>query len=122
MTTTYRVMLCCNDEHGHFAGRVCEVQVGDEIRIACTKERGPTMAFLCSDGETPDRVRVGACIFTCSGRNSWVGNVFWESTSMSLDTARLLVRELLGHGWAIEEHAEDGPFADLAATHESRAV
>lgn len=112
--TTYRVMLCCNDERGKFSGRVNEVDIADEIRIVCTKERGPTMAFLCSNGETPDRVRVGTRIFACRDRDVWVGNVFWDATSMSLEVARELVSHLLANGWAVEEHAENGPFADLA--------
>jgi hypothetical protein len=35
-------------------------------------------------------------------------------TGMSLPQARALVEHLLALGWVVEEHACEGPFADLA--------
>jgi hypothetical protein len=102
------VSFCCNDDRGNFADVVRELQIGDDIHIACTKERPPVMRR--EDG----KVRVGRCVYRCGSWTSWHGNVFWDAVGMDIDQARYLVRWLLGHGWAVEQYAHEGPFADLA--------
>ena len=109
---TYRVMLCCNDEHGNFAGRVTWIDIADEIRIASTNTLGAYVAFW--QGRHGLEVKVIRRKFDCSQRMVCVGNVFWDSVAMSIETARELVTYLLASGWVVEEHAEEGPFADLA--------
>lgn len=108
----YRVMLCCNDERGNFAGRVVAIDIEDEIHIACAMDRGSTIRFLMKPAG--DVVKIGRRTFACDHRQCCVGNVFWDSVSMSRIAAYALVRSLLESGWVVEEHAEEGPFADLA--------
>lgn len=108
------VMLCCNDEHGMFAGRVMAVEVGDEIRIVSVKLSGAAISFWI--GRNGLEARVIRRKFDCFNRRVCVGNVFWDSVAMSIENARELVQYLLANGWAVEEYAEEGPFADLART------
>ena len=37
------VNFCCNDDRGDFAGRVIEIQIGEECRLYCKRERGSKM-------------------------------------------------------------------------------
>lgn len=110
---THRVMFCCNDERGQFAGQVEIVEVGGEARLVCQKPRPPTMKW--HEHPTYTNVQVGRRSFACQNgsRQVNVGNVFWDSASMTTTQARLLIAHLLETGWTVEEHAEDGPFADL---------
>lgn len=109
---TCRVMLCCNDEHGGFAGRVTALEVEDEIRIVSVKLSGAALSFWI--GRNGLEARIIRRKFDCFNRRVCVGNVFWDSVAMSIETARELVSYLLANGWDVEEHAEQGPFADLA--------
>jgi hypothetical protein len=107
--TSYQVLLCCNDERGNFTGFVTELDIADEIRIVCTKERGTAIRFDAG------AVKIGRHKFSCgNGRSSWVGNVFWDSITMTTEQARSVLSYLLANGWAVEEWAEEGPFADFA--------
>lgn len=108
--TIYSVMFCCNDERGNFTGRVEAIEVGEEIRLVWPSDRAPTLRFRDS---TPPTVQVGRRNYPCRGRQCWVGNVCWDATSMEADTAHLFVDHLLASGWVVEEHAEDGLFANL---------
>lgn len=107
--TTCRVMLCCNDDRGDFAERVEAVEIGDEIRLV-----GPSRVLRFEGVGPAMRVRVGRRKYPCRGHAVWVGNIFWDATSMSLEVARELVSYLLANGWTVEEYAEDGRFTDLA--------
>lgn len=103
----HHVMFYCNDERGHFTGRVEIVEIADEVRLVCQRARPPVIRFTLGD------VQIGRRKYTCGARGYRVGNFFWDFASMRTGEARLLVRELLANGWSVEEHAEDGPFADL---------
>lgn len=103
----YRVMLCCNDDRGNATGRVSELEVGDEIRIACTGNP-PTMRLSAGS------VKIGRVSYACRDHSTWVGNICWDAVTMDMDTVSLLLAALLKGDWAVEEYAEDGPFAKLA--------
>ena len=104
---TYRVMLCCNDDRGNITDRVCAVDIGDrEIAL-----EGPNRKL----GLGKNRTKIGRRWFASRGWHTWVGNIMWDATSMSLETARELVSYLLANGWSVTEYAEDGPFADIAS-------
>lgn len=105
----YRVMFCCNDERGNFTGRVVELDIADEVHLRCSNDRGLSIRFLFPAG-----VKVGRRTFGGGDRQLWVGNVFWDSFSMTLGPARELVAYLIASGWVVEGAADDGPFADLA--------
>lgn len=113
----YRIMLCCNDERGDSAGRVNHVEIGDEISLAWPTDRGRVMKWSkvdqCGTSWVIGGIQIGRRRYTCRGRNSCVGNIFWDATSMTLEEARRLVRDLIVSGWVVEQHADDGPFADL---------
>jgi hypothetical protein len=106
-----QVMFCCNDERGAFAYRVEQVSIANELELVCSKERPPAMKW--TERKTYTNVQIGRNAFSCSNRQTCVGNVFWDAAMMTLTQARLLVRHLLASGWSVEEHAEEGPFADL---------
>lgn len=106
-----RVAFCCNDERGNHTAKVDAIDFGDsDLRLT-----GPDRSMrLVQFG-----VRIGRRKYETSGM--WVsgaGNIFWDSTGMSLDVARLLASDLLTSGWTVEEHTIDGPFADLLKTEE----
>lgn len=104
----YRVMFCCNDDRGNFAGRVEEIEVGDLVRIVAVN--APTFRVL-----PRDQIKIGRRYYATRGEwSEWVGNIFWNSVSMREEEALRLVRELLANGWAVEEWAEEGPFAEIA--------
>lgn len=107
--TTYRIMFCCNDERGNHTGRVSEIEIGDEMRLAWTGSRPPAMRAV------PSGVKIGRRVYECRGWSEWVGNVFWNAASMAEPQARQLIVDLLASGWVVEEHAADGPFARLAS-------
>lgn len=109
----FRVMLCCNDERGNITDRVEGIEIGDEMRLAGS----PRTLRLAND-----RIRIGRHWYAKRGWHTWVGNVFWDSTHMAREVARTLVRDLLAAGWQIEEHAEEGPFADLVGEKERKAA
>lgn len=110
--TVYRVMFCCNDERGVFTGRVTNVEIGDEISLVWPKDHGPSLRWFGSGKFMQVQIGRGRRM-VCDRRDVCVGNVFWDATSMQLETARKIVRALLASGWAVEMHADDGPFADL---------
>lgn len=117
MTTTHRVMFCCNDERGMFAGHVEIVDVFDHARLVCQRERPPKMKWIERASYTS--VKIGRRFFLCSGRQVNVGNRFWDSATMTTTQCALLLRHLLANGWSVEEHAEDGPFAGLLSKEPS---
>lgn len=108
---TFRVMFCVNDDRGNPSGRVEEIDIGEEMRLS-----GPSRACRFEGVGADRRVRIGRRLFPCRGHAPWVGNIFWDATSMTLEPTRELVKYLLANGWVIEEHAEKGPLADLART------
>lgn len=104
-------MFCCNDGHGIFTGHVAAIDVHDEISLIWPSDREPVMKWTERDRYT--NVQVGRRAFSCTNRQSCVGNVFWDSADMTLAQARLLVSHLLSSGWLVEMRALDGSFADL---------
>lgn len=113
------VAFCCNDERGNFAGRVVEIGIEDMIRLEAPHERGLLMKWTERDRYT--NVQIGRRAFATVGkRQVCIGNVFWDAIGMSAKQARALVEYLLGFGWAITEHACEGPFADFAAQEQTR--
>lgn len=109
-----RVAFCCNDDRGNHTARVTAIDFGDgDLHIA-----GPERTMrLVTFG-----VRIGRRKYETSGAwMSGVGNIFWDATGMRIDAARLLASDLLASGWTVEEHTEDGPFADLLDAHRSGA-
>ena len=104
----YTVMFCCNDERGASRGRVEQVEIADEITLVHVGARQPMITF----GD--DFVRLSRHSFTCRDHQSCVGNIFWDSVSMDVDTACLLVDQLLRAGWRVDQWAEDSPFSSYA--------
>lgn len=102
------VAFRCNDERGNPEGYVDNIDIVDEMRLYCRKAP-PVLRRIDAFG----KVQVGRCTLRCGEWTPWFGNVFWDATTLSLTNARALVAYLLRHDWAIEEHAEDGPLADL---------
>jgi hypothetical protein len=110
---THLVMFCCNDERGHFAGRVEQVSIGGEIELVCVADRSPVMKWTERDRYT--HAQIGRRAYRCVGkRQTCVGNVFWDAIEMPETEALKLVAGLLNNGWSVEQYAEDGPFASLA--------
>lgn len=117
MTTTHRVMFCCNDERGMFAGRVEIVEVDDHVRLVYQRARPPRMRWLELTQST--KIAIGRQAFAYKNRQVNVGNVFWDSATMTTTQCALLLRHLLANGWSVEERAEDGPFAGLLSKEPS---
>lgn len=105
---TFRILLCTNDDRGNLTERVEAIDIGEELRL-----RGPSKVCRITGVGPARRLRVGRRLFPCRGHAQWVGNIFWDATSMSTETTRELVKYLLASGWVVEEHTEDGPLADL---------
>ena len=103
----HSVMFLCNDDHGMPTGRVEAVEISDEIRLVWPTERPPTLRVR------ERRFNVGRYHYAHFGHTTWVGNIFWDSVTMHVSEARMLIRNLLAAGWVVEEHAESGPFAHL---------
>lgn len=105
--TSYRIMLCCNDDRGNPTGRVEEIQIGDEIKLV-HPGRGITLHHQGTS------TKIGRISYDSRNPATWVGNVFWDAVTMDADVAHILAQNLISSGWVIEEMAEDGPFAKLA--------
>lgn len=104
-------MLLCNDEHGMSEGRVACVEISDEICIVPTRTPPVLRVFT-------DAIKVGRCKYAIRSHASCVGNVHWDAVTMNEGAARSLLGGLLASGWVVEQHAEDGPFADLVPKSE----
>lgn len=107
---TFQVMFLCNDERGNFTGRAEVVEIENEVKLVCQRERGVAMRYV------PVGVKIGRWTYPCRDTSTWAGNVFWDSALLDASHARQLVARLLEGGWAVEEHAEEGPLADLLTT------
>jgi hypothetical protein len=116
----YRVMFCCNDERGMFAGRVAAVEIQDEVSLIWPSDREPVMRWTERPRYT--NVQVGRRAFACTNRQSCVGNVFWDSADMTAAQACALVEHLIASGWLVEMRADDGPFAVIAAPDPGHSI
>lgn len=108
------VIFLCNDEHGLPEGHVGAVEILDEIRLACPTDRPPVFKL-----HLPSQVQVGRRRYRYLGWQTCVGNIFWDAGKMHVAEARRLIRDLIAHGWVVEEHAESGPFAHLVSATRS---
>lgn len=104
----HSVMFLCNNDHGLPTGGVECVEVTDEIKLTCQSVRPKTFRL------SGRRLKVGRYHYEHLGSQSCVGNLYWDAATMHVAEARRLIRNLLADGWAVEEHAEEGPFAHLA--------
>jgi hypothetical protein len=102
----FLVAFLCNDDRGNFTERVSQVQIGEDVHLVCAT-RPPVMRWV------EQHVQIGRRFFRCGPRQVWLGNVFWDGAALPKSWARELVAHLLSRGWLVEQHALEGPFADL---------
>jgi len=100
------VLLCCNDERGHHTGRLEGVVFGDHDLVL---EPGPLLPMTLNLAG----LRVGRGRFACRDWSRCVGNVFWDSVSMSIVDAKRLAELLIKRCWFVNEHADGSAFEGL---------
>lgn len=126
VTTSVRVAVCVNDEHGSCMRRIGHVHIseGDPADVVLELEcpelyesRWPAFDWVGFD-----RIRVSRRLFRRSGRVDGVGNVFWSETVMRRREALRLVAYLRERGWQDSMWVETSPFAPASSrTLEPRA-
>jgi hypothetical protein len=117
-----RVAFCCNDERGHFTGKVEGVDFSDSRGFEARLSRGAGIRFDL-DGTPAHRVKVGRRLFEIAPGSviSGYGNWCWDAVSMSRGEALRLLAYLLTRDFDVEEYSLEGPFARVVQQHKRRA-
>lgn len=117
------LMLACNDEHG-IESRLEQIEIDGGgamlLRLEHAAGAPPTVRF------GKDRVRLGKRVFPFLAHGSMVGNVFWDSITVTASVAADILT------WASELQTESDdpdyrfepsegvdPLFDLAETHQA---
>lgn len=110
---TFLVTLAVRDEHGKHTGRCPHLQIEEECTLLANdwhlEQGGQVCLYL--EG---NRVKFGPLVVRCmvAGRHH-TGSIVHDSIRVSLRDARRLVAYALSRRWHVDEHAIEGPFADL---------
>lgn len=103
--------LCCNDDHGNFAGEVGHVEFHDADGLVLDLELDPLhlgdwlpMRWADRDGLVAFENGDTVLWVKCKGHRRWVGSLFWDATAVDLADAIELAWFLLKAGFQVTEY------------------
>lgn len=93
---TIAIGLCCNDDHGNFAGKVDAINVRAlDLQLECPMWEGHSCRF----DKQSQRVKISRRWFAYQYYREWVGNWAWDEIEMDLAEASRLLNYLRKLGW-----------------------